>query len=88
MNKETMLWLRVGDGGDYDEYGSNMFAVASALTNYDLGGNIAARPGGFTSGNYQGDNYVSLYWGDDEGNLDRSLTDDEFEELINQISFE
>ncbi len=82
---EGILWLRLGDGSDYEQLGSDLGAVASILNDAYLGGNIAARQGGLTSANYRGANYISLYWGDEDGNLNRSLSDDEFEDLLENI---
>ena len=76
------LWMRVGDGGGYEEIESAQ-EVADALG--PLGVGTVERYGEF---GIQGDgflgpyNYISLYWGDDDANGEESV-DDEFIAQIN-----
>ena len=76
------LYLRVGEGSNYENYGEDMDALALAA--YDQG----VRPpyrwfygstcGGFDCAGYEGPvSYVSLYWGDEKANFVRCLTREE-----------
>jgi len=75
------LWLRVGDAGDYENFGDDLDAVldylnelrAGEVTGWVLGG-IGV---GLETVNYWGYDFVSLFWGDSNANLIRALDDQE-----------
>lgn len=82
MNLKNVLWLRLGDNSEYHQYGNDLDAVASVLAEADIGENITQCDGGLNSSNYMGWNYISLYWGDRDSNLDRNLSKGEFKSLM------
>ena len=75
------LWLRVGDAGDYENFGDDLAALldylnelrAGEVTGWVLGG-IGV---GLETVNYWGYDFVSLFWGDSNANLIRALDDQE-----------
>ena len=82
------LWLRIGDEDSYEKF-DNLAAVAETLRQAFGGGdsleNVRMVAGGFTAEGYKGDNYISLYWGDKNADMIRSLNRKEFTELINAV---
>ena len=72
------LWLRVGDAGDYENFGDDLAALLDYLNELNVGtvtGWIDAGPGvGFATPNYHGHDFVSLFWGDDRADLVRPWT--------------
>jgi hypothetical protein len=71
-----LLWIRVGDAGEYERFDSILDAV-EYLNQLSVG--LVARwinggPGvGFESENYHGFDFVSCYWGDENADLVRHL---------------
>ena len=64
------LWLRVGDAGDYEDFGDDLDALLDYL--------IDAGPGvGFATPNYHGYDFISLFWGDAHADLLRPLDNTE-----------
>ena len=75
------LWLRVGDAGDYENFGDDFDALLEYLNELHVGsvtGWIDGGPGvGFATPNYHGYDFVSLFWGDAQADLVRPLDDAE-----------
>jgi hypothetical protein len=71
------LWLRVGDAGDYENFGDDFAALLDYLNDLNVGTAtdwIDAGPGvGFVTPNYHGYDFISLFWGDAQANLVRPL---------------
>jgi hypothetical protein len=64
MSKQ--LWIRVGDGGDYESFDD--IASAVEYLNELRVGMVEAwihAGTGFTTPNYWGNDYISCFWGDD-----------------------
>lgn len=79
-DKPSFLWLRIGDGGEYEKFGDDFDALADALYEGSVpadGFAWRADGTGFETPNYPGQNYVSLFWGDEQGNLVEPLSIDE-----------
>jgi hypothetical protein len=76
----TLLWIRVGDGGDYQSFDGlddaldylNELSVGNVLDWVDHGQGV-----GFTTPNYHGSDFISCFWGDNDGNFLAALDDDE-----------
>ena len=71
--KKLHLWVRVGNG-EYENFGQDFDSLADYL--HECGINVSEvvwlkSPDGLTTSRYDGDNYVSLYWGDEEANLEK-----------------
>lgn len=78
MNK---LWVRWGDNAEYEE--TSLDTIRDELAHMctwpcDLGKVTA---GLTVSRFFEGNNYVSLYWGDDEAQWYRDLSAQEFESI-------
>ena len=81
------LWIRLGDMGEYETFGQDFDAAGLALRE---GG---VRPPlqwfvsgvGFQCGGYEGHDYVSCFWGDDDANMTRPLDQQEQERLAAAI---
>ena len=71
------LWMRVGDRGDYDNYGIDFAAAADYLAMLEIDEVSRWVKGGFEADEFKGRNYVSLYWGDKDGNLVKDLSTSE-----------
>ena len=71
------LWVRVGDAGDYESFDSDLDALLDYLNELQVG-NVTewiedGRGVGFTTPNYHGYDFISLFWGDENANLVRRL---------------
>jgi hypothetical protein len=70
------IWVRVGDAGDYQTWDGLDDAI-EYLNELNVGqvvGWIDSGPGvGVETVNYHGLDFISLYWGDKDANLTRSL---------------
>lgn len=80
---DSSLWLRLGDYGDYEEFGQDFDALGLRLLEAGIGPRefFVMRDGGFETRGFVGENYISLYWGDAESNFVRNLTSEEINEL-------
>lgn len=78
---EPTLWMRLGDFSEYEEFGNDLDAVADTLIEAGVsrGRDIvrSSYPGGVEMPGFQGRNYISLYWGDDDANMVKRLNDTE-----------
>ncbi len=81
------LWTRLGDAGEYEEWGSDLAAVAEVLLEVGIEPHEMRQVrGGFVCPGFEQANYVSLYWGDEEANLLADLGRDEFEGLQREMA--
>jgi hypothetical protein len=77
------LWLRLGDNDDYNEFGEDFSALRDWLLECRIDfDEINPIRGGFTTPIFDAENYVSLYWGDDDADFERDLNKDEWNNLI------
>jgi len=75
------VWMRMGDTDDYHDFGS-MFEAGSELGGYfDSTGGLTKMPPVAKHGDYgvsvepfTGYNYISLFWGDDDAQPVKKLT--------------
>jgi len=75
------VWMRMGDTDDYHDFG-DMFEAGSELGGYfDSTGGLTKMPPVAKHGNYgvsvepfTGYNYISLFWGDDDAQPVKKLT--------------
>lgn len=65
-----LLWLRVGDGGDYHSF-DDIDAAVEFLNSIGVGRieGWTKAGAGFTTCNYWGHDYISCYWGDKNAQL-------------------
>ena len=86
MTKDAYVWLRIGDQGDYEKFDSPEEA-AQELGQYTSDREIKFTSLGVCVGPFQGDNYVSLFWGDDDAQPvgDAELSDLEKEAFQNTL---
>jgi len=70
----TQLWTRVGDCGEYESWGDDLAALLDYLNELHVGQVDHWRPGGLETCNYWSYDYISIYWGDPDGNLIDDLT--------------
>jgi hypothetical protein len=75
------LWLRVGDAGDYENFGTDLDAAIEYLNELKAGEVTGWVYGGIGVGvetvNYWGYDFVSLFWGDEAGNFTAELDEEE-----------
>lgn len=76
-----VLYLRLGDEGDYETFRDDYRLLAERLSQSGIKADdiewlpngdpstSSQSPAGFTTEKYRGYNYVSLFWGDSQGNL-------------------
>ena len=76
--------------GDADGYHSveTFDEIFDVLREVNVGENITRCPAGIDSRRYRGDNYISLYWGDDFGNFSEEISDQELEKIQNTFNEE
>jgi len=80
------LWTRFGMNGEYEEWGHDLDAVAGILLEHCIeSGEMIRCAGGFSTPNFSGAEYVSLYWGDAEGDKVRDLRPTEWTELLGRM---
>jgi len=73
----TTLWVRAGDGDNYNAF-AGLQEVAEYLAEMGATGLLEwCNEYGVTSAEYRGHNYISLFWGDDNARPIRSLTNEE-----------
>ena len=76
------IWTRIGDNAEYEQFGDDFSAVAGALLE---AGVKKVRRCGFGQGvmarGHEGDNYISLYWGDKDAQFVKGLTLTELREV-------
>jgi len=72
------LWLRVGDAGEYEKC-DDLDNAIEYLNELRVGKIIGWVKGGFQTVNYHGQDYISLYYGDHEGNHLADIGEDEDE---------
>ena len=70
-NISRKVWIRLGDQGDYESYDSpNDAGIAvgdfMGVTGQSMTPIGRANTMGVTVGSFQGDDYISLFWGDDD----------------------
>jgi len=83
------LWLRIGDSDDYESFDQDLDALADTLREARVvgplvrKGDVAGNEYHFTAANYQyqGQNYISLYWGDPRGTPEAALDDQELAQI-------
>ena len=67
------LWLRIGDGGEYVAHGDDLIGAIQQMIDEGVGKLLDFVPGGFTTEHFHGNNYISLYYGDQEKNFKSDL---------------
>lgn len=84
--KTRWIWVRVGDGGEYQQFDGLDDAV-EYLNESNVGKVDFWISSGIATVNYRRHNYVSLYWGDSDANMislllpeDRAYVEDRLEE--------
>lgn len=73
---EALLWVRVGDAGEYTEFDSLADAL-EYLNELQVGKVDHWQRYGFDTPNYHGHDYISIYWGGSDANPWRDLNDEE-----------
>ena len=77
----TTLWVRAGDGDNYNDF-DGLQEVVDYLAEMGATGPLEwCNEYGVTSPEFRGHNYISLFWGDDDAQPTRSLTDAEHNEV-------
>lgn len=83
---DLYLWVRLGDGGNYEHFGDDFTAVAGHLKEFNVREPIVACRGGIECPGFDDQhNYISLYWGDKDSNHVRDLRADELTYLRSQL---
>ena len=79
--ERDILWLRVGDADNYHEEGVHLSNVAEHLAN--LGISHIRRGGrfGVVAPGYEGQNYISLFWGNADSDPIRQVSDEEISNI-------
>ena len=69
------LWIRMGDNSDYENFGADLFDLVDSLKEYNLGKFLFWRiNGGFETENFQGGNYISIFWGNNNAQFEEEIT--------------
>jgi hypothetical protein len=87
---QDSIFLRIGDGGDYENFGDDLDAVVDALVEAGVRpfktGGVQWIKNGFESPGHQGWNYISLYRGNAEANFESSLTKADRDYIVKSLS--
>ncbi len=87
--KNLTLWMRLGDAGDYESFGDDLDAAIGALQEAGSGPVLGRASSGIITERYRGNNYISLYWGDETGeDMLRPLSDEEYEYIKDEVEDE
>jgi hypothetical protein len=77
----TTLWVRAGDSDNYNAF-DGFQEVADYLAEMGATDRLErCNEYGVTSPEYRGNNYISLFWGDDDAQPSRPLTIGEHDEI-------
>lgn len=76
MINKKHVWVRVGDGGDYVRFDSPQ-ATVDYLNDLKVGRVDHWTNGGMWTPNFWGRDFISLFWGDDKGEMVSNLVLDE-----------
>lgn len=81
---QLVIWMRVGDEDGYHAF-DTVEDAAQGLWDSDRVASVERFDSGVTAPGFEGENYISLYWGTDpqdgSAEMTRLLTDDELEEF-------
>jgi hypothetical protein len=86
---QARLWVRVGDGSDYEQFGDDLDAAIGHIQEHAPGlplGNY--QRGGIQTERYTGNNYISIYWGDTAANFVAELATDERAQVYRELDCE
>lgn len=80
---KNYLWYRLGDNGDYCHVGDDLSALADVLIEAEVDPDFDHSPGKISCEGWDGWDYISVFWGDDEAHPDATdwLSNDEVEKL-------
>jgi len=81
---EAVLWVRVGDAGEYESFDSLDDAI-DYLNDLRVGCVEGWLEDGFVTPNYHGRDYISMYWGGPDANHWADLDDDEQETVEDSL---
>lgn len=70
--KDKYVWVRIGDSSEYEKYDSVEEAL-DALQSIPVHSPLMWRVAGFETLELSGEDYVSIYWGDEEASPTREL---------------
>jgi hypothetical protein len=70
------IWIRLGDPGDYEKFG-DIEEAANLFKELNVSGPFRWQEYGFSNSEFEGQNYVSIFHGDEEAQPTRELDDDE-----------
>ncbi len=80
------IWVRAGDSDNYNEF-DGLQEVTDYLGEMGATGPLEwCNEYGVTGPEFRGDNYISLFWGDNDAQPIRSLTTDEHNEVNRLLS--
>jgi len=87
--REERIWVRIGDMGSYGWFHDVLEAAYyfEEVEVFHEGVVPRWRNGGFEIFQYTGENYVSMYWGDDDANFIRDLNAED-REVIEDFCYE
>ena len=74
------LWLRLGDISEYHDY-DDIESVAEELWENHVVEVTRTHRFGVSADGFENDNYISLFWGDDEASPERPVSDDEIDSI-------
>lgn len=81
------LWIRCGDADNYNEFGIDLDAAAEYLDMLGVTAPVVrCNKYGVSADGFTGWNYVSLFWGDNDAQPEREVTDAELTELNDRLA--
>jgi hypothetical protein len=80
------LWIRCGDGDNYNDFGIDFAAAVEYLQMLGVVAPLVrCTKYGVSAAGFTGQNYISLFWGDEAAQPEREVTDAEMAELNNRL---
>jgi hypothetical protein len=93
---QERLWTRIGDAGDYENFGDDLASLIDYLNDCKAGQVTGWKDDGVGIGigmetvNYHGFDFISIYWGDCTGDFirvldaeERAVVEERLEEVYN-----
>jgi hypothetical protein len=81
------LWIRCGDGDNYNDFGIDFAAAVEYLEMLGVTAPLVrCNMYGVSANGFTGHNYLSLFFGDDDAQPEREVTDAELADLNDRLN--
>ena len=82
-----VIWVRMGDCDEYESF-DDLESLAKSFEERDLkASELELHGSALMAPGYEGLNFISIFWGNDDAQWCRNLSEKEFEDLKNFIDY-